>query len=532
MTTTLQQRVQPDPDGLIRRTVTFDTRAVTNPDAREFVGIGVPWDVVIEHWFGAECFDRGSVEDDGAKLLYGHRDPVGPMLSATDVDEGRQIKARISDTTLGRDVWTLVRDGVINQLSIGFEPIEYRVDEDEVLHWTCVRAREYSLVAFPAYETALLDPSSLREAISTTERTTMPATVTTEALTRADLDPINAALDDLERATKRIEANQASTISTGLAWRSMGDFLKALAAGDQDAAEFHRAYTGATTDDTVMQDTFVGEYIKLVNEHRRLVDDFTHGTLPDKGMSIDYVKLGADTTRVEEQVNQGDDLPYGKVTLVDANAKIKTAGGWTELSRQAIERATVPTLNITLRALGLKYARYTNALVGAALRAQIAANIAADADDDTAALDLPANATVDQWLDMVVDAAIAMEERGFNLAQMHVSGDVFKRMIRLKDGDNRLMKVWGQGVNQVGELDLTSVKGNLAGVTVKLLTGATTNQAAFSDPVAIELLESPGAPAQLQDENIINLTKQFSIYGYVSTLVPFPTAILPVEFGA
>ncbi|WP_144008679.1 head maturation protease, ClpP-related [Enemella evansiae] len=347
-------------------------------------------------------------------------------------------------------------------------------------------------------------------------------------VTAADLEPITNKLADLGRELASAQLNNPDAQAAAYPWASMGDFLKSIAAGDTHAAEVHAAYTGSTTGDDVAQPQFVRDFIKLVQERRRVVSDFTTGSLPPNGMTVDYVKLNQDTIRVERQINEGDDLPFGKVTFKDGNAPVVTYGGAAELSRQRIERSSTPALNVTLRALALRYARTTNAAVRDELLRQIAAKVAEDATDPDAALEL-AGDTTDAWLDLVVDAALVFEDRGYDLSRLHVSSDVFKRLIRLRDGDNRLMTVYGSGVNQVGELNLKRVDGSLAGVTVRLLAKAPAGTAAFTDPVAIEFLESPGAPAQLQDENIINLTKQYSIYGYAATLVPFPDAILPIK---
>ena len=69
----------------------------------------------------------------------------------------------------------------------------------------------------------------------------------------------------------------------------------------------------------------------------------------------------------------------------------------------------MPALNITLRALALRYAKVTNIAVRKAFLDQVAANITADTSDDTAAIDIGAAldaATPDQWLDTIVDAAL------------------------------------------------------------------------------------------------------------------------------
>lgn len=270
------------------------------------------------------------------------------------------------------------------------------------------------------------------------------------------------------------------------------------------------------------------------NPCRKIVNQFTRGALPADGLSVDYYQLDADNTAVGEQVNEGDDLVFGKLTLKDANAPVKTYGGWTELSRQAIERATVPALNITLRALALRYARVTNHAVATRYAQIIQAHLAAFNDvepDETAAVSLDDVTDSTSWLNLIVDAALLYEDRGYEIAGLNVTSDVFKQLNALKDGDRRLMRVYGDGNNQVGELNLTQVSGNLAGVRVSLLPNTSGTVAAFYDPVAIETLESPNAPAQLQDDSIVNLSKQFSVYGYQAVLSPFEDAIVPIDFA-
>lgn len=498
----------------------------TDTDKREFTGIGVPYGEVIEHFFGAETFDRGSIEGaDEARVMWQHREPIGVITGFRDTDNGFEVTGRISETTLGNEAMTLLKDGVIRSLSIGFEPLEYTVEkregQDDLLHFTKVRAREFSLVTFPAYESA-----AINDVRSEKEHTV------TDTVTREDLNPITTSIEDLQREIALL-GNDTSAAADGDQFRSMGDLLKALARGDDTAAEFHRAYTGATTADTVMRPAFLGDYVKLVDDRRKIVNQFTRGTLPSDGLSVDYYQLDEDNTKVAEQKNEGDNLEYGKLKLKDANAPVKTYGGWTELTRQAIERATVPALNITLRALALRYARVTNVAVATRHAEIIQSHLAAynDESNATAAVQLPVGADATAWLNMIVDAALIYEDRGFELSGLNVTADVFKQLNSLKDGDRRLMRVYGDGSNQVGELNLTQIGGNLGGVQVTLLPNTQGSVASFYDPVAIETLESPNAPAQLQDDNIINLSKQFSVYGYQAILSPFEDAIVPIDFA-
>lgn len=44
------------------------------------------------------------------------------------------MSAKISDTTLGRDVKTLIHDGVLCELSIGYDPVVFDYDENGIRH--------------------------------------------------------------------------------------------------------------------------------------------------------------------------------------------------------------------------------------------------------------------------------------------------------------------------------------------------------------------------------------------------------------
>ena len=48
---------------------------------------------------------------------------------------------------------------------------------------------------------------------------------------------------------------------------------------------------------------------------------------------------------------------------------------------------------------------------------------------------------------------------------------------------------------------------------------------------AIQIKEQPGAPLRLQAENIVNLTKGFSVYGYAAIFAPKTGLIKPIKFA-
>lgn len=520
-------------DGLIVRNLKIRSK---DSAKREFTGIGVPFGEIYDMGYGyREAFAPGSIEGgESAKIFWQHREVIGRVISARDTADGYEVTAKISDTVQGRDAWTLLEDGAVDSLSIGFQPSQYRTEEDKdgtvtVTH-TKVQAREFSLVNFPAYSKAKV--TAHRHA----QPSKGPQDMEPDVLTRADLDDLRSSqetqIEDLRREIEQNRRGSTGTENPALQWRSFAEFVKAVASGDESALNFHRDYTGGVLADAIVKDSWVGDYTRLVQDRRRIIPEFSQTPLPPTGNHVEYGFLKSDTTDVKKQEKEGDNLTGpGKITLGLDTSPVETFGGWAELSIQAIERATIPVLNTLLKALLLKYAKTTDAAVRQFYVDLISKKLA-DATTPNAFLPLKANATTDDWLDMIVDASMIFEERGYTVAGMHASVDQFKRLIRLKDGDNRLMTVQGTGINQVGTLNLSAVSGELANVQVKVIGGTATNVLSFYDPVAIETLESPGAPIQLQDNNIINLTKQFSIYGDLSMFSPFPDAILPVKVAA
>lgn len=526
-----------DDKGLIVRS--FAIRS-TDTAKREFTGIGVPYGEDFNPGYGwSERFDPGAIDPaDGAKIYWQHREVIGRAIAQRDTDAGHEVTGKISDTAQGRDAWTLLEDGAVDRLSIGFEPIEYRIEKNDdgtetIIH-TKVRTREFSLVSFPAYDGAKV--TAIRSAPEQKESRMVPET---ETLTRSDLEPVNDQLAEMTRAIAKVSAGAVAPGPAIPQFRSIGDWVKAIADKDDAAMAFHRDFAGGVFADGIEKDTWLGEYFHLVDSRRRVLNTFGKKALPAKGMRVEYGKITSTDIKMGEQAKEGDDLPGpSKLKLGTDGAPVLTVGGWTELSFQALQRMEIPVVDTLYRAMLMRYGRETEVLAGDAYLKLIAANKAKVTDPENpnpdAALTIAAGADSFDWLDLMLDAALIYEERGFALEGMHASVDQFKALNRLTDGDGRrLMNVYGTGVNQVGELNLKTVDATLGSVRVELIGGRkTTGVLSFFDPVAIETLESPGAPFQLQDENIINLTKQLSLYGHLAITTPFPDAILPVSVGA
>lgn len=510
---------------------TFEVRAAADTESREFTGIGVPYGQEIDLMGWRESFDPGSIQNgDTALILWRHDEPIGRVTETRDTEAGLEITGRLSTTERGNEAYTLLRDGVISSMSIGFDPEEYRVESEgtpeERVVWTKVRAREFSLVPFPAYDQATV--TNVRHT-DTAPRKDTTMNDTTVNLTRADLDPITNKLEDFERSIALIESNTAQRTAPDVPqFRSMGHFLKSIATGDDQAAEFHRAYVGGTAADDVLHNTVIGEFIKWVEARMTTINMFTRGTLAPDGNVVEFVRAdwANSSAAIGTQTAEGADLPGpSKVKLVPDTADIETWGGWTELSRQRIERSQHNYLDKVLRIMGIEYAKYGEAEMKAFLNTVLTARAAEG-------IAMPTTPDYTDYLGAIIDAGDYYASNGFTVDGLALSPDRFKELALVEAADGRpLMSVYGQGTNTTGTLNLPQGHGDLAGVPVRVIWD-TTGIGTFYDSAAIQIDTSPGSPAQLQDENIINLTKQYSLYGYAAIYDPFPEAILPLSYAA
>ena len=146
--------------------MTLEVRTLTVPlevrdDGRTLVGIAVPYNVETRigryvESFAPGAFDGTNPEDVPVLAAHNRTElPIGRALALTDTPTALAVELRISQTSYGDDVLTLVRDGAATGLSVGFQPIDdqWNRDRTKVVR-TRARLVEISVVGFPAYQDA------------------------------------------------------------------------------------------------------------------------------------------------------------------------------------------------------------------------------------------------------------------------------------------------------------------------------------------------------------------------------------------
>lgn len=510
-------------------------------------GIAVPWDqpttVRTEAGEYTELFSRGSITD--GELVSVHTNhggikrgdlPIGVLISSRATDAGQHVECRIANTSRGDEVLELARDGVLKYFSVAFRPDQHEA-RDGMVARTKVALREVSIVEFPAYKGAVIESVRSAEPEGESRMTTPTIEEVRTAITEhPDVTQLRADNAELTRRLGVIEDGgvEQTRGRREFKTRSGGELLKAMLRGDtdtvteiretMDAIEGERietrAYAGQIVADGVERPAWLDKQLRLTDRSRPLSTFFSRESLPADGTSFEYAKVITETGAVTVQVAEGDDLAYLEIKLGTGSGTVRTVGGYTSFSRQAIERSKVAILDTGLRWMGIQYAEafdlyvrtFLNSLPtttgDATLRTNVI-NVAGGKPD-----------TAPEWISVFMDAAWMIDDnsKGLKADGILVSRDVAKGIALIEDSTGRpIFNVSGDGQNTwAGSFDLGSLElvGEIAHRPVFCIPQLPANYCSVASRDAITTMESAGAPFSLQDENIINLTKDFSLYGY------------------
>lgn len=501
-------------------TRSFEVRL--DAETREVVGLAVPYGQTAN--IGGvyrEEFAPGairSVED--VKLFWQHDEPIGKILEGRDTDSGFEIRAMISDTPRGNEAYTLLRDGVINKFSVGFVPVEQTRDGDLITR-THVLLRECSLVSFPAYDGASV--SEVREE-STVAEVVADSIQTKETNMSENMElDVRAVQDEVAEIRRELELVKTPTIATNAfetKFRSQGEYAKALVAGDQDAVELFRA----TSADAALRPAFVGYINNLINTGRPTLNAFNIQALPATGLTIEYAKVNTNTIAVGKQTTENTALSTGDVALSTVSVTVNTYGGYTNISKQAIERSTVNYLDVAFQAMSLAYAKKMNVDFIAVLTGLTWTGKTYDISALTAAAVMGG----------IADGAAYIYNATGLSPQFIVAGTTaYKRLVSIVDTAGRpVVAQVGDGSNSIGGSNIPGLTGSILGLPIVVDPAMDAKTAYLAHSAALTTYESSGNPTRLSSTDVTKLQDTYSVYGYAAVAVPFEGAIVKLNTGA
>lgn len=503
----------------------FQIRSV-DAETRTIEGIAAPYGQTIDAGDYFERFESGAFGEPQDVRLYSEHDhldkraPIGIVTKGEDTPDGYKITARISKTDKGNEVYELVRDGVLKNFSVGFTPVEDRIENDNTVVRTKVDLKEVSIVAFPAYSGAQVlavrsaaKDSTVRDGSENTnnERGHIENTMTDTNIEFASVADLNDVRDAVEEMNRRFAVANDDTKDAAPQFRSAGDFVKAHAAGDETAVALYRAYTGATSAKSHTGLGWIDSTLSVVNKGRKVVNLFAREALPTSGNVVTYPYISATTGAAASQANEGDDLTQLDITIGTASAPVRTFGVKSDLTLQAIQRSDVPYLDRVLATQASSYAKVTNDYVRSVLTA---------ATPQTGTSFTLSSATAADFLKAVADGAAKIDANGSGLQAefVIVSSDVWLQAVTTAS-TGFAFDVNGSNGLTIGNANVPAIAGQVAGLPVVVDGGLSAKTLYVASSGALVTWENSGAPVRLDAENAVNLSHVYSIYGFLAAAV-------------
>ena len=502
----------------------FQARLVETEE-RTIVGLAVPYGQEIDLTGNLkERFEAGAIQNlEDVKLFYGHEEPIGKVVEGRDTEEGFEIVARISDTPRGNEVYTLLKDDVLNRFSVGFFPVKDRKEGQTIVR-ELVDLKEVSVVPFPAFEGAkITEVRSEVEIEESEEVATSPIESESETMENIELD-VRTVQDEVAELRRVVEAGQTVVTATPAShkFRSQGEFAKGLLVGDEDAKALARA--ASTSADTVALPGWLGYIDNLINTNRPALSVFSRAALPAAGLTVEYAQVSANTLAVGVQDPENEALSFGNLTIDSVSANVITYGGYTEMSRQTVERSSVNYLDTALRALSIAYANATNAALITKVQGL---------DYTGKVFDVSAGTSAALIAGLTDASTYIFKNSGLRPEAIVVGTTAYKFLLSVQGEDGRpVVLVDGAGVNNLGSANVPGLSGQIMGLPIIVDPAMTATKAYVANSAAIQTLESAGAPVRLSSEDITTLTDSISVYGYMAITVPFAKAIVELDVVA
>ena len=143
-----------------------EVKTTENSDENEMIieGYAVVFNQITDLGWCKEIIDRNAFNGTDMKdcvLKYNHEDSVfilartrNKSLELTIDDHGLKVRAKLIDTTNNRDIYKMIKEGLLDKMSFGFTVAErswdYETDTRTILRIS--KLFDVSVVDFPAYE--------------------------------------------------------------------------------------------------------------------------------------------------------------------------------------------------------------------------------------------------------------------------------------------------------------------------------------------------------------------------------------------
>jgi len=440
--------------------------AETGDDAprRTISGLAVPYDTEATVSGGQKVrFLAGSLPTDGKapRLLEQHdtNRVIGIVTERTETNEGMTFTARISASRAGDDVLELVKDGALDSVSVGVDPIDAEYDDAGVLVIAKANWRELSVVTEPAFEDArIVEVAATSVAPSSTNT---EDNMNTEANTPVEV-PAAAPTAPVWAEVKRVPA-KLPTVAEYMAAYVRGGEAAEAARREVHAYQAHHAPIAAAAGDQTVADfpgvipvPILGPTFDNIAPLRPLVTAIGARPMPGSGKTFIRPKIVTHTS-VAQQSTELSGLSSTTMLVDDIVVTKNTFGGTVLVSEQTVDFSDPAALEIIVRDMANQYAIQT----GNYACTQFGNNIGGAQQIGTW------TGTSQDFIAKVYEGAAAILAAGRVMPTHLILGTPgFEAVGALVDGDNRPLFPTLNPMNASGVMSAASTVANPVGLSL------------------------------------------------------------------
>ena len=426
---------------------------------REIMGVAAPYNVEATVSDGTTVkFLPGSLPVDGPapKLIQDHdlTRAIGVVTERTDDENGVYFVAKISRTAAGNDALELAKDGVLDAVSVGAEPVEAELDENGVLVVASARWVELSLVPLGAFPQArVTQVAAAKEKENTMSETpnakveTVPAPV--EVPAAAPSAPVWAVKQDREFPMPTPGEYIAAMHIGGEAWRQVNAAYKQNIAKSRTAIQAALAQDLTSDTPGILPTPLLGPVFEDLNFVRPVVSALGTRAMPNgNGKSFIRPTITQHTTSGIQ--TEGSAVSSQKMTIASNTVTRQTVAGGVFISQQDLDFTDPSALESILRDLSGQYLIKTDDIAADAMATAASASGATwtvTAGDPTS--------LISALYEAAKDIQVATN---FTPTHLFASPDVWKKLGEQLDDVKRPVFGYTQGQSLIGQNTIGSAR--------------------------------------------------------------------------
>jgi HK97 family phage prohead protease len=345
------------PDGMARRTIS---------------GIAVPYgvDATVSDGTTVRVLEGALPVDGKAPRLFMNHDStsaIGLVVSRESTNAGMLFTAKISDTVQGNEAMTLMKDGVLDSVSIGITPTAFAYDEAGVMEISAATWTELSVVAVPAFAGAQITEIAASIPQDEPEISTIETEPTQEIETMSETTPVEAVEATIPTAPIFASAKREPRLP------AVGEWISAMHKGGEVAASaqrvfadyraYHKSPLEAAAGDNVLSNDagivpvpILGPVFQDINYIAPVLNALGTRAMPNAGAGATFIRPTWTTHPTAAQQSTELTAVSATTAVIASNTVTKvTFAGQATLSYQVIDFTDPAAMQIIVQDLAGQY---------------------------------------------------------------------------------------------------------------------------------------------------------------------------------